>query len=179
MCMTDRSQLCLRIPPDAARLTGVRRRLSRYLRDQAVDAATADQIVLCVSEALNNAIQHSGTRAPVELEAGLCDGRVHIRVSDEGSGLGGLCIDPTHRAGLHQPTGRGFYLIWALMDEFEVTQQCGTTVRMVKRLDAAADAQIGSAGRSSCEDAEVAGGASRRPRLTPLSRLRRRRRPAA
>jgi anti-sigma regulatory factor (Ser/Thr protein kinase) len=183
MSAAEGRQLQIRVEADAAQLRGVRRKLSRYLAGNAVEREAAGQIVLCVSEAVSNAIQHSGTTAPIVLEAGLCDGRVTVRISDEGSGLGDVCIDPSRAADPAQPSGRGFFLIWSLMDELEVSQNCGTIVRMSKQVHPEATAAriaACSEGQSvpQRESQDLPESSSRQTPPAP-ARKPRRRRPAA
>lgn len=159
-----------RIAVDASRLAGARGRLSRYLADQGVEPAAARQIVLCASEALSNAVQHSGSSDPIVLEAGLCDGRITISVSDRGTGMGDVCVDPTLVADRREPSGRGFFLIWSYMDDLEVMQDCGTVIRMSKQVDPDAEACVAAADGG---DKPVPGGAASEARGARDSRGRR------
>jgi anti-sigma regulatory factor (Ser/Thr protein kinase) len=177
-------QFQMRVAADASHLRGVRRGLSGYLSERGVKREAADQIVLCVSEALNNAIQHSGTSVPITLEAGLCDGNVTVRVSDEGTGMGDVCIDPARAADPAKSSGRGFFLIWSLMDEFEVSHSCGTIVSMTKRVEfEAAPVRVAacSEGRpvAQRESGDVPGPCSQDEPAAPPGKQRRRRRRAA
>ena len=128
----------LRIESEASadNLAGVRRRLAGWLRAADVPDELAADIVLVISEACTNSVEHAyrghsvGTML-VEVEA--VDGEIHARVGDWGS----------WKTPAAQPRngGRGLPLIRAISDSVEL--QCtaaGTTIDFRFQLPAAADA---------------------------------------
>ena len=99
---------------NADNLAGVRRRLAGWLRAADVPDELAADIVLVISEACTNSVEHAyrghsvGTML-VEVEA--VDGEVHARVGDSGSWKTPAAATPQRRAGPaadqgHQRLGR-------------------------------------------------------------------------
>jgi PAS domain S-box-containing protein len=121
-----RLELSLPAEPDA--LSGLRRRLQRFLHAAGASDEEAYEITLTVSEAAGNAIEHAyGPGDEVfEVEAQLEDGEVVACVRDTGSWR--------ERRGDNR--GRGLHIIEGLMDDVEVSTAPGggTVVRMRKRL---------------------------------------------
>ena len=125
----------LRIESEASadNLAGVRRRLAGWLRAADVPDELAADIVLVISEACTNSVEHAyrghsvGTML-VEVEA--VEGGVHARVGDSGS----------WKTPAAQPRngGRGLPLIRAISDSVELhCTAAGTTLEISFRLPAA------------------------------------------
>jgi serine/threonine-protein kinase RsbW len=96
------------------------------------------EIELALSEALANAMVHGNQEDPSKRVGVICrcgrDGEVAVSVQDEGSGFEiGRVPDPTHPDNRLGETGRGIFLMKALMDEV-CFEQRGTVVHMRKRL---------------------------------------------
>jgi anti-sigma regulatory factor (Ser/Thr protein kinase) len=112
----------------------MRHEVQRFLRLHAVDAEATDDVVMSVHEACANAVHHSKSRADIAVELVL-DGRsVKVAVSDSGCGLDLEQCDPLREPELLRLRGRGLYLMATLMDEFEISIDGGTEIRMRKRL---------------------------------------------
>ena len=94
------------------------------------------EIELALTEALANAIIHGNHEDPHKHAYVSCrcstDGDVSITVQDEGQGFDiGAVPDPTFQDNRFRGTGRGIYLMKALMDEV-CFEQGGTVVHMRK-----------------------------------------------
>jgi len=127
-------RLRLAVLSDASRLPAMRHEVLRFLRLHAVDPESTDDVVMCVHEACANAVHHSKSRADIAVELVL-DGRsVKVAVSDSGCGLDLEQCDPLREPELLRLRGRGLYLMAKLMDEFEISTDGGTEIRMRKRL---------------------------------------------
>lgn len=93
-------------------------------------------IMIAVTEAVNNAINHGNKLDPnkeVIFKAEAEDDKVIIEVKDEGEGFDPNavddCLDPGN---LLKESGRGVFIIRELMDEVNiVSSDKGTTIKMV------------------------------------------------
>jgi len=138
--MKRRDGFRTRLPLDAAALGDLRSRLRTYLRRHDVPEKTAADIVLCVDEAVSNAILYSQARH-VELTVRATADEVFAQVRDEGRGFS------RRRSGcpeLWNTRGRGLYLIQALMDDMRVDCSRGAAVSMWKRLKGSDAVHTGS-----------------------------------
>jgi serine/threonine-protein kinase RsbW len=109
-----------------SQLADLRRRMSAWLRDAAVDEEVERAAVLAVSEAAANAVEHaygSDGRSVVSVGAHMdSDGALHLEVRDRGAWR-----EP--RSGTDR--GRGTPIMRAVMDEVVVERDgVGTVVRM-------------------------------------------------
>ena len=112
----------------------MRHEVLRFLRLHAVDPESSDDVVMCVHEACANAVNHSKSRADIVVELVLEGHSVKIAVTDSGCGLDLDQCDPLREPELLRLRGRGLYLMAKLMDEFEISVDGGTEIRMRKRL---------------------------------------------
>ena len=108
-------------------LPGLRRRLRAWLARQGFEAAASADVVLAVSEALNNAIEHAYREV---------DGTVRLRVAAEGNLL--RSRSPIAGSGSSRSrttsAGRGILLMNSLMDSVEIESNgAGTTVTLERR----------------------------------------------
>jgi serine/threonine-protein kinase RsbW len=99
------------------------------------------EIELAIREALANAVVHGNQENPQKRVYVNCrctlDGRVSIRIEDEGDGFEHSTVpDPTSPANRLRTHGRGIYLIRTLMDEVEF-EQGGSVVHIRKTGNAA------------------------------------------
>ncbi len=123
-------QISVSLPAEPESLTGLRRRLSRFLHAAGASEIEAYEITLAVCEAAGNAIEHAygPGDATFDVEAALADGELAATVRDRGS----------WRERRSEHRGRGLRIIEGLMDEVDVaTEADGTVVKMRRRLDAA------------------------------------------
>ncbi|MDQ3588235.1 MAG: ATP-binding protein, partial [Actinomycetota bacterium] len=118
----------LEVPTDVASIRHSRHLLGRWLERVGASPEETREIQLAAHEACANAIEHAYRFGDdvVLLEAGLADGEVELRVSDNGGWHEGS--DPLR--------GRGIELMRELMDRVTVDGgPQGTTVELRRRLD--------------------------------------------
>jgi serine phosphatase RsbU (regulator of sigma subunit)/anti-sigma regulatory factor (Ser/Thr protein kinase) len=120
------------LPAAPRSLSALRRRLGGWLMRREVDPEEAAEIVLAVSEACNNAVEHAypgDRRGTVTVTADTRRGGLEVTVEDEGTWRDG---PPS------ADRGRGLVLIRTLMDSAEVvTNHQGTRVILRRQLRAA------------------------------------------
>lgn len=111
-----------------------RRLVANVLAELATPREHIEAIVLALSEACTNAVEHSSGNAPFTLRVECGPGSVRLTVTSSGSFVP---ADPLGR--MPEPTalrGRGVPLMRTLMDEFEITAgDGGTTVTMCKNFE--------------------------------------------
>jgi anti-sigma regulatory factor (Ser/Thr protein kinase) len=131
---------------DPAAASLVRGRLRRWLADAGWPREDADNLVIAVSEAVSNSVEHAyrGTRRPglITVEVGeRRDGRVVVTVTDRGRWRP-VPDDPGHR-------GRGIAMMRAVTDQVDIDHGAdGTTVRLVGRAVPVGDASWSTPGRA-------------------------------
>ena len=127
----QRTRFQVELPAAPDSLSALRRRLGGWLMRREVDPEEAAEIVLAVSEACNNAVEHAypgDTHGTVTVTADARSGGLEVTVEDEGTWRDGPpSVD----------RGRGLVLIRTLMDSAEVvTNHQGTRVILQRRLRA-------------------------------------------
>ena len=132
--MAPSPRLSLSVPSDASRMSAARHQVRLFLRLHAVDPESIDDVVMSVHEACANAVHHSKSRRDVGVELVLDAQSVKVAVSDSGCGLNLDQCNPRREPELFRLRGRGLYLMAKLMDEFEISIDGGTEIRMLKRL---------------------------------------------
>lgn len=113
---------------DVRLIAALRAELYVWLGIQRVRSDDRDAVVLAVSEAIANAIEHGYRDEPdglVHVAAGLSDGRIEVTVRDAGSWVA---------MRRHPDRGRGLTMIEKLMDWSEVSTGRGTTVSMWRQV---------------------------------------------
>ena len=110
----------------------------RYALEAGFDEDTASQIAMVTREAAVNAVMHGNKYHPAKhITAGfqLTQEALTIEIADEGDGLDpDTCPDPLAPENLLRTSGRGIFLMRALMDEVHFRQLTpGTQITMVKR----------------------------------------------
>ncbi len=116
---------------DAAALGGVRSGLREYLAARRVPGRAISDVVLCVQEAVTNALRF-GHGGRVEVAVWVEADEVCARVRDHGQGFsmhGSPCRPDAWRT-----EGRGLFLICALMDQVMVEGADGAVVCMRRKL---------------------------------------------
>jgi serine/threonine-protein kinase RsbW len=118
-----------------AQLAPLRRSLRAWLARAGLDAESADGVILAVSEAAANAVEHgygSDGVGIVTVMARLDDGVVRLSVRDEGSWR-------EHRA--RDGRGRGLRIIEKVVDDVSIDRSDGgTVIRMSSALSGARSA---------------------------------------
>jgi PAS domain S-box-containing protein len=119
----------LTLPAEPESLSGLRRRLGRFLHAVGASEEESYEITLTVCEAAGNAIEHAygPGDATFDVETSFENGTLVAVVRDRGAWR--------ERRGTHR--GRGLKIIEGLMDDVEVsTEADGTVIRMRRRLAA-------------------------------------------
>ena len=123
------SVLRVDVPARAAELAFLRESLRTWLEAAGVDRDTADDLILAANEAATNVIEHANPPDGAMLvEARIVDDRVEIDIDDAG----------TWREPRPTAKGRGFAMIRAVTDDFEVsTGPTGTRIALARRTEGA------------------------------------------
>ena len=102
-----------------------------------------------LTEAIANAILYGNGRDPakkVRIELRFDDAGIRVQVTDEGRGFDPATVpDPTLPENVSKPTGRGIFLMRALMDDVRFNAS-GNSVSLFLRL--AEEADVGDSARS-------------------------------
>lgn len=120
-------RLKLRLPAEAEALATLRRRLRGWLEDAGVGDEPAYDLLVAVSEASANAVEHAygPSDATFEVDASIGAGEVAVVIRDHGR----------WRPPRGRNRGRGTLLMQELMDHFEVSSgDDGTVVRLRRAL---------------------------------------------
>jgi serine/threonine-protein kinase RsbW len=139
--MTTHLRLTARMPREATSVATVRRLFDGALVAIGVDDDCREDIVLALSEACSNAVEHARTATGYEVVVTVDRECCVAEVVDHGVGLVGMAVD----VGRPDPTslrGRGLQLIHALTDGLELrdVEPHGLAVRMTKPLTWSPDA---------------------------------------
>lgn len=128
------------LDPRPADLAPLRVRLQSFLLEQGLPSGCVDALMLCVQEACTNAIVHSGTSKPIELNLKREADRVTVRIRDHGRGL--RLDEGPNALAMPEPMtthGRGLPLMRHLMDilRFENCANGGLAVTLTKEVPGA------------------------------------------
>jgi PAS domain S-box-containing protein len=121
------NRISLTLPAEPASLSGLRRRLARFLHATGASDMEQYEVTLTISEAAGNAIEHAygPGDATYEVDVAFVGGVLVATVRDSGSWR--------EKRGEHR--GRGLRIIEDLMDEVSVrAEEGGTVVTMRRRL---------------------------------------------
>ena len=124
------------MPLRLAALPPVRHEVSAFLRRHVSDD-DLDDIVLCLQEAMKNAVRFSESDKELYVSVEVFDHTVRLVVRDRGVGFAQMPLPSAIAAERPDPmkdSGRGLFLMTSLMDEVELLSDHGVEVRMVKRL---------------------------------------------
>jgi serine/threonine-protein kinase RsbW len=128
-------RLRLQLPNDARSVPLARRLIRCALGSLDVTDECTDDLVLAVSEACTNVLDHASGDDEYQVIAGIDGSRCVLEIADEGP-----AVAPTPRPrgfdDLEAESGRGLSIIEALVDsvEFSPGSGCGMVVRMRKEL---------------------------------------------
>jgi anti-sigma regulatory factor (Ser/Thr protein kinase) len=126
------SVMAIEVPAHPAMLVGLRRRLAAWLTLRGLDEEERADVVLAVSEACNNSVEHAyqASEGTIELVLEHRDGLLRIKVEDFGAWTPATRIDDER--------GRGTAIMQGLMDTAEVWHDHrGTHVTLERRLSRA------------------------------------------
>ena len=110
-----------------------RARIRDHLSLLSAHAERRDEVVLCLDEALANAVLHSGSSEEIEVALSFTGDELELYVRDRGRGFEIASFEPGKPPDPTQTGGRGLYIISELMDEHELRCADGLEVSMVKR----------------------------------------------
>ena len=133
------------LPSDLALMNGVLDYLQERVAKLGLIRPDRSNLFVALDEAFVNAVKHGNKNdlsKLVKISAELSEKEASFTVEDEGEGFDIREIpDPCDPANLFRSSGRGVLLIYNIMDEVEYNAQ-GNRVKMVKRPDAAVEAQL-------------------------------------
>ncbi|MFQ6092853.1 MAG: ATP-binding protein [bacterium] len=125
------------IPSDLKWMPKVVTKVERVVQEVGFDEEAGDFLAIAATEAVNNAILHGNkedARKKVRIRFERGADRLTIYVSDKGGGFDPEATeDPTDPRNLSKRSGRGLFILKALMDEVEIScTSKGTTIKMTK-----------------------------------------------
>jgi anti-sigma regulatory factor (Ser/Thr protein kinase) len=128
-------RLHISLPPSLSALAAVRHQVEAFLAPR-VSRGDVRDIVLCLQEAMKNAVRFSGSPEDLDIAVQLVDHTVVLVVRDHGLGFATTAPPPRDLVPPDplSPSGRGLFLIGRLMDEVELVSGRGAEVRMLKRV---------------------------------------------
>ena len=112
--------LRLRVPAEARYGRRTRERVARFIADHRVSDDDAEAFLTAVSEALANAIEHSGTLGPIELSCRLAGRRLVATIVDDGAGFTSKAPAAPKLPDPLAERGRGLAIMRRLTDHFEI-----------------------------------------------------------
>ena len=126
------------LPSELEVLDSIDESTLKYSRLAGIDNGMATMVAMAAIEAVTNAVLHGnaatgGKEVTVRYEWE--PGEFRITVRDQGKGFDLSCVhDPTDPERCMASSGRGIYIMREVMDsvEFEMSEESGTTVTMVK-----------------------------------------------
>jgi serine/threonine-protein kinase RsbW len=127
----------LTLESELASVEVVESKAERLALEAGFDEDTASQIAMVAREATINAVLHGNKRDPekkVRASFELNDEALRIRIADQGPGLDPETVpDPLAPENLLRSSGRGIFLMRAIMDEVHFHQLSpGTEIEMIK-----------------------------------------------
>jgi serine/threonine-protein kinase RsbW len=122
---------------ELASVEPVEARAEELAREAGFDEDTVSQVAMITREAVINAILHGNKKDPnkhVRVGFELTDEALKITVADEGAGLDPDTVpDPCAPENIMRSSGRGIFLMRAIMDEVHFHQlKPGTEIELVK-----------------------------------------------
>jgi len=127
----------LTLPSTLSTVEIVETKATEYAEKAGFDEDTASQISMVSREAAVNAVLHGNKKDPgkkVHATFDLTADDLTIQVADEGEGFDATAVpDPLSPEGLLKPSGRGIFLMRAIMDEVHFRQLSpGAEITLVK-----------------------------------------------
>jgi serine/threonine-protein kinase RsbW len=123
----------LDLPRETLSIPVIRRVLGDTLRGLGVSEACIADILVAISEACTNVVQHADSTSRYEVTAGIEAGHCVLKVVDRGQGF-----DDESEKSVHPDaeSGRGIKIMKALVDDvsFDSRPERGTIVYLQKRL---------------------------------------------
>lgn len=139
--MTDKKKIySIEITSDLSELARVEQFAEKAFRKAGVSDDEIDDLAIVFTEVVNNAIIHGNQKdksKKVFIEIRIKNGNVEIRVKDQGNGFNpDTLADPLAPENLMKESGRGIFILKALMDEvdYEFSKK-GTTIILKKKIE--------------------------------------------
>lgn len=124
--MSIQSEILI-IRSDKSELERVTGFLKKLFIDWDIDTCNFNRILLCLSEAIINSIEHGNHNDRnkfVTIRVKYEQDQMHIDVSDEGEGFDLMELqDPTEGDNLKKESGRGIHIIRSLSDDCSFSQK--------------------------------------------------------
>ena len=125
------------LPSTLSTVEVVEAKAIEYAERAGFDEDTASQLAMVSREAAVNAVLHGNKKDPgkdVKARFTLTADALSIRIADQGGGFDPSDVpDPLSPEGLLRPSGRGIFLMRAIMDEVNFRQLSpGTEITLVK-----------------------------------------------
>ena len=139
MSQIEKKTFTLEIASDTRYLTKVERLSEQVAKHAQMDESDGDDLGIVTTELVNNAIHHGNKNDPskkVLVSFIVDDKHLELRIKDQGNGFNPKSLkDPLAPENLMNESGRGIFLIRALMDslDFEFTDS-GTVTIVTKNL---------------------------------------------
>ncbi|MBN1093306.1 ATP-binding protein [Blastococcus sp. TML/M2B] len=124
----------VRLPRDARSLPLMRGLLRQALEHLDVARSTIEEVVLALTEACANVVQHAGEHEEYQVDVAITDDTCRVSVLDDGQGFD--FEQATAAEGSPLDTGRGLVLMQALVDKLEFVRSDDGRhrVELIKRL---------------------------------------------
>jgi serine/threonine-protein kinase RsbW len=125
------------LPSTLSTVEVVEAKVAEYAQRAGFDEDTTNQMAMVSREAAANAVLHGNKKDPnkhVKARFTLTPESLSIQIADEGRGFNPADVpDPLSPEGLLRPSGRGIFLMRAIMDEVNFRQLSpGTEITLVK-----------------------------------------------
>jgi len=125
------------LPSEIRQINYLRQIVKQFFAQYKIDEAYFDEILICVTEAVTNAIRHGNKENAnkfVRLDAQLKRNLLFITVSDEGEGFDPSALpDPTLPENRTRPGGRGVYIMKKLCYQVHFKDE-GKTIELVFKI---------------------------------------------
>ena len=137
MTKIEKKTFTLEIASDTRYLSKVERLSEQVARHAQMDESDGDDLGIVTTELVNNAIHHGNKNDPSKIVSFTVDDKhLELRIKDQGNGFNPKSLkDPLAPENLMNESGRGIFLIRALMDslDFEFSDS-GTETIVTKNL---------------------------------------------
>lgn len=126
----------LDLPRETLSIPVIRRILGDTLHGLGVSESCVADILVAISEACTNVVQHADSTSRYEVTVGIEGGECVLKVVDRGQGFGGEDGESERDVHPDSESGRGIKIMKALVDavSFDSRPESGTVVYLQKRL---------------------------------------------
>lgn len=133
MTSPDSGAVNFEIPGECDKVCMTAQELVKIYRELELTQSQIDSLQLALDEAVTNAIEHGhkGDRSKtVRIDCSWDADAVHLSVTDHGSGFDCAALpDPTFNKNILKESGRGLYIISAIMNDVHFNEK-GNTIYM-------------------------------------------------